>query len=124
MTQRVVEESLTPLVRAGARLLRVEATGEDAWVLRFDRAALEVSLAGRGLDLALGPPEAPDAGAEALDETDPWWTVIGEPLSGAWSATDTEGRRVVLELQLRREDRSPKRIALEPRGARLEARVV
>ena len=124
MLRRNSEEQVEPFVRAGARLLRVEALGPHAWVLRFDRGALEVSVAGRGLALALAPGALPDSDAEILDESDPWWTVIGAPLAGAWSSTDTDGRRVALELQLRRDDENPKRISLEPRGGRLEARVV
>jgi hypothetical protein len=113
---RVVESLLAPLVQSGARLLRVEASGPHALVLRFDRGALEVAVAGRGLELELAPPSLPELEAEVLDETDPWWTVIGEPLTGAWSTTDTEGRRTALELELRRQ--SPKRILLDPRDPR------
>ena len=123
MSHRVVEEQLQSLVSAGARLLRVESHGPHVWVLHFDRSAVEVSVAGGGLELAVAT-ALPELEAESLDEEDPWWTVIGEPLAGAWSVTDTEGRRAALELQLRRDDQKPKRITLEPHGPRLQARAL
>lgn len=124
MSHRVAEEQLAPFVQTAARLLRVEASGPHGCVLRFDRGAVEVRVAGRGLELAVAPAALPELEAEILDETDPWWTVIGEPLRGAWSATDTEGRRIALELQLRAADRNPKHIVLQPRGPHLEAKAI
>jgi hypothetical protein len=122
MQHRVSEAQLEPLVRAGARLLRVEARGPQAWTLWFDRGGIEIALAGRGLEL--GPAAALGGETHSLDEEEPWWAVLGAPLAGAWSSTDTEGRRIALELQLRRDDEGPKRIALEPRAGRMHARVI
>jgi hypothetical protein len=50
--------------------------------------------------------------------------VLGDPLQGAWSVLDTDKRRLVFELQLRRAGENPKIIALEPRGPRIRARAL
>jgi len=110
--QRVPEQRLSEMVSAGTRLLRVESDGSRALCLRFDRGAVRIALEDGGLVLEIGGGAAQSADAEVLDEADPWWTVIGQPLQGAWSQIDTEKRRVVLELQLRRDDESPKIVAV------------
>ncbi|MEX2207770.1 MAG: hypothetical protein WEF50_16215 [Myxococcota bacterium] len=122
MDRRIPEQLLAPLVRSGTRLLHVEANGSRELSLRFDRGAVLVLLVDGGLELGGGRP--PSESAEALDESDPWWTVIGQPLSGAWSVVDTDQRRLVVELQLRLDGESPKIVTLEPRGPRIRARAV
>lgn len=124
MDRRIPEELLAPLVRSGARLLHVEADGPRALSLRFDRGALQVLLVDGGLELELGGGGPLSESAEALDASDPWWTVIGQPLQGAWSLVDTDERRLVVELQLRLDGESPKIVTLEPRGPRIRARAV
>ena len=121
MDRRVPEELLAEFVRAGTRLLRVESHGPRTLSLRFDRGELQVRLEDGGLELELGGPASLDELAESLDETDPWWTVIGEPLQGAWAKRDTDRRRLVLELQLRTDGENPKIVTLEPRGPRIRA---
>ena len=122
--RRVPEELLAAFVRAGTRLLRVESHGARSLRLRFDRGALDVLLADGALELELGGGAPLDDSAESLDEADPWWTVLGEPLAGAWAKRDTDRRRVLLELQLRPDGHSPKIIALEPRGPRIRAHAI
>jgi hypothetical protein len=125
MLHLAAEKQIEPLARESARLLRVEAHGPQKCVLRFDRGALEISVSGHGLEIGVTPHALlPDLDVEVLDEEEPWWTVIGAPLAGAWSSIDTEGRRVKLELQLRRDDQNPKRIALEPREGSLDVRAL
>jgi hypothetical protein len=119
--RRIPEELLADLVRAGTRLLRVEANGPRELSLRFDRGAVQVLLVDGGLELELG---GGSEAAERLDEADPWWTVIGQPLSGAWSVVDTDQRRLAIELQLRLDGESPKIVTLEPRGPRIRARAI
>ena len=124
MDRRIPEELLAELVRAGTRLLRVEANGPRQLSLRFDRGELQILLVDGGLELELGGAGPLSAAAELLDEDDPWWTVLGDPLQGAWSVLDTDQRRLVFELQLRRDGENPKIIALEPRGPRIRARAL
>ncbi len=124
MDRRFPEELLADFVRAGTRLLRVETHGPRTLSLRFDRGVLQVLLEDGGLELELGGPAPLSEGAEPLDETDPWWTVIGEPLSGAWAKLDTDRRRLVVELQLRADGQNPKIVTLEPRGPRIRARAL
>ncbi|MBM4336617.1 MAG: hypothetical protein FJ108_12000 [Deltaproteobacteria bacterium] len=124
MVHRLPEPQLAELVRAASRLLRVESGGPRELWLRFDRGLLSVSLEDGGLALALGggAPLSPEA--EVLDETDPWWTVLGAPVQGAWSLLDADRRRLALELQLRRDDENPKIVVLEPQGARIRTRAL
>ncbi len=124
MNPRIPEELLAELVRSGTRLLHVELHGPRSLSLRFDRGALQILLVDGGLELELGGAGPLSEDAEALDETDPWWTVIGEPLQGAWAIVDTDERRLVVELQLRADDANPKIISLEPRGPRIRARAI
>lgn len=124
MVHRIPEPQLAELVRAGSRLLRVESGGPRELWLRFDRGQLSVSLADGGLALALGGGAPLSLEAEVLDKTDPWWTVLGAPVQGAWSLLDADRRRLALELQLRRDDESPKIVVLEPQGARIRTRAL
>ena len=124
MDRRIPEELLAPLVRTGTRLLRVESNGPRELSLRFDRGEVQILLVDGGLEIELGGGGSPSDAAELLDEADPWWTVLGDPLQGAWSVVDTDGRRLSIELQLRLDDENPKRITLEPRPPRIRARVV
>ena len=124
MDSRIPEELLAPLVRSGTRLLRVESNGPRVLSLRFDRGAAQILLVDGGLEIELGGGGSQSGEAELLDEADPWWTVLGDPLQGAWSVVDTDQRRLVVELQLRLDDENPKIITLEPRGPRIRARAV
>jgi hypothetical protein len=115
MTDSTSLESL-----AGARLLRVESHGARAWSLRFDRAELSLLLEDGALELEVGVSAELAPGAESLDETDPWWTVLGTELRSASAERDAQGRAVRLVL-LFRADSNPKRIAVFARGDRLRA---
>ncbi len=109
---------------AGTRLLHVERHGPRALSLRFDRVELQILVEDGGIELELGGGSPLSQTAEALDETDPWWTLLGQPLMGAWSRLDADQRRLVLELQFRPDDESPKILTLEPHGPRIRARAV
>lgn len=124
MDRRIPEELLAELVRAGTRLLRVGANGPRELSLLFDRGVVRILLVDGALELELGGGGALSEAAELLDEADPWWTVLGDPLQGAWSVLDTEGRRLAIELQLRLDDANPKLVTLEPHGPRIRARAV
>lgn len=122
MSKRIPEEPLAPWVGVGTRLLRVESHGPRALSLRFDRGELQVLLEDHGIALEFGGAAPLSAEAELLDESDPWWTVIGQPLCGASAQFDAEQRRTALELQFRPDGENPKLVIIEPRGARLRAR--
>jgi hypothetical protein len=121
VAERAPEALLSAFVAAQARLLRAESDDPRALSLRFDRGVLRVAVIDGGLELEVGGGEVIGAGAARLDEDDPWWTVIGHPLCGAWSLVDGEGRRTALELQFRPDGENPKILALEGHGLVLRA---
>ncbi|MGH7290768.1 MAG: hypothetical protein ACREJT_06135, partial [Myxococcota bacterium] len=83
MSKRTPEEPLAPWIQAGTRLLRVESRGPRTLSLRFDRGELQVLLEDHGIALEFGGAAPLAEDADLLDESDPWWTVIGQPLAGA-----------------------------------------
>ena len=115
MAARDPEPLLAALVTARTRLLRVESDDPRALSLRFDRGVLRASLVDGALELELAGGAGRAEDAVILDQDDPWWTVIGQPLCGAWS------RRDALELQLRADGENPKILVVEPRGPALRA---
>jgi len=118
------EPLLAALVSTRTRLLRVESDDPRALSLRFDRGVLRASLVDGALELELASGAALAEDAAILDEDDPWWTVLGQPLCGAWSRRDGDGRRGALELQLRPDGENPKIVVVEPRGPALRALAV
>ena len=121
MAARETEPLLAALVAGRAHLLRVESDDPRALSLRFDRGVLRAALVDGALELELGGATPLGEYAAILDEDDPWWTVIGQPLVGAWSRRDAEGRREALELQLRPDAENPKIVVLEGHGLLLRA---
>jgi hypothetical protein len=121
MAAREAEPLLEAFVVAAARLLRVESDDPRALSLRFDRGVLRLAVVDGALELELGGATGVGEDAAILDEDDPWWTVIGHPLCGAWSRRDGEGRREALELQLRPDGENPKIVVLEGHGLLLRA---
>jgi len=115
------EPLLAALVSGHARLLRVESDDPRALALRFDRGVLRTSLVDGALELEVAGGVALAEDAVILDEDDPWWTVLGQPLWGAWSLRGGDGRRSALELQLRPDGENPKIVVVEPRGPALRA---
>jgi hypothetical protein len=124
VTRRLPEPVLADMLKAGTRLLHVERHGPRALSLRFDRGELQVLVEDGGIELELGGAGPLSQTAEPQDEADPWWTILGEPLQGAWSQVDTDQRRLVVELQFRLDDENPKIVTLEPHGPRLRARAI
>ena len=121
MAERAPEPLLSAFVAAHARLLRVESDDPRALSLLFDRGVLRAAVVDGALELELGGGRRARRRRALLDEDDPWWTVIGQPLCGAWSRHDGEGRRTALELQLRPDGENPKIVALEGHGLVLRA---
>jgi hypothetical protein len=121
MATREPEPLLEAFVVGAARLLRVESDDPRALSLRFDRGVLRAALVDGALELELGGGTALAEDAAILDEDDPWWTVLGHPLCGAWSRRDGDGHREALELQLRPDGENPKIVVLEAHGLLLRA---
>lgn len=122
MTERVPEPVLADMLLAGTRLLHVEGHGPRSLSLRFDRGQLQILIEDGGIELELGGGAPLSQTADVFDETEPWWTVIGQPLIGAWSQVDTDQRRLVVELQFRPDDENPKILTIEPHGPRIRVR--
>src|SRR5262245_66634631 len=98
MASRAPEPLLSGFVGATARLMGVESEEPRSLSLRFDRGVLRAALVDGALELELGGDGTLSAEAANLDEDDPWWTVLGQPLCGAWSRAGGDGRREALEL--------------------------
>jgi hypothetical protein len=122
-------------VEARGRLLRVEADRAGArprtLALTFDVGRIVVSSAGDSLATAHAKERAELPGKLAtLDEEDPWWRVLGQPLTAAWpgdadattGARSTEAIRV-LKLRFREETENPRVIVLEAEESDLRVRL-
>jgi hypothetical protein len=120
------ETVLARLVERGARLLRVErGQGPPAspprlrLVFEVGAVVLEPDAAGEALRAREEP--QPGAGGDAVvaDEDDPWWTLLGHPLTRV--ATRDEGALLV---QFRPDDASPKILVLAPGPGAVRVRTV
>jgi hypothetical protein len=116
--------SLRMLIELGAVLLRAEAEPESAsdfrrctsLLLTFDRGKLLLEPEEDGLALSFEEADfSGPMGLEPLDEEEPWWALIGQPLMRSWDV-EQEGRRVGLDLQLRPDDENPKVVSIRADG--------
>lgn len=118
-------ELLERTALARGRLLRIErfrntASRQTGLALTFDvgRVTLEPE-AGGGLVIAdAGSREDLPPGLEALDEEEPWWRVLGNPLTQVRPGVEGE-----LQLRFREAPDSPRTISIIGRGAGLAARL-
>jgi len=130
--------ALDPVVRAAearAKLLRAERLpGSDdgspqrgrAFVLTFDVGRILVAAASNGVGLDTRPVDSRDGlpvGLEPVDEEEPWWRLLGAPLTEAWpgaagaSAVSTAGAAPdELRLQFRESDENPRVVSLRLSG--------
>ena len=109
---------LGEMVESRPRLLRARILpGRGGYVaevlLTFERAHLAVSAATSGLRLQthLEPEARPDDWLDVAQQ-DPWWTVMGAPLTEMWAERDEAGALQSLDLQLREAEDNPKVICL------------
>jgi len=122
-------------VDARGRLLRVEAdrTGltPRQLVLTFDVGRVLLRPTDDGLSAAIVEErEALPPGVESIDEEEPWWRVLGQPLTAAWpgGSDETEGARgsgplLVLKLRFREESENPRIVSLESAGSAIRVAV-
>jgi len=121
-------EILERAADARGRLLRVEAdrAGSTAGqlVLTFDIGRIGITPSDDGLVIRhfADPGELP-AGLGLLDEEDPWWRLLGNPITAAWPGGVEEGlgaqglgSLMVLKLRFREESESPRVVRLEAAG--------
>jgi hypothetical protein len=112
------ESILEELIREEPRLLRAEvapaepggsAAGYRGILLTFDVARLVVAIDAEKSTLRVtagSEVELDEVDIEAVDEEEPWWTLMGHELARARRGPD------VLELQFRADDQSPKLLTL------------
>jgi len=118
------QEILDRVAEAGGKLLRVTrdpiaggAGTSQRVVLTFDVGALALSSAGRGLEgLAV---ESGDAARLDAGEEEPWWAVIGHPLTRVQAQAGG-----ALLVQFRADEASPRVFLLEPIGGAVGIRAV
>ena len=112
---------LSRVVERSGRLLRVThdvgGTALDTLAFTFDVGTIRLEAAEGALTASGHAPGEAEAGSNA-DEEDPWWTVLGNPLT---RVQEHEGG---LLLQFREDAHSPKIVLLVPAGGGLSVRVV
>jgi hypothetical protein len=116
-------------VAARGRLLRVEADRSGATprqlALTFDVGRILVRPSADGLSVTqVGESGALPGTLEPLDEEEPWWRLLGQPLTAAWQGTTGEaagaqgvGFSSVLKLRFREQTENPRIVVLEAAGA-------
>jgi hypothetical protein len=115
-------------VEARGRILRAEADYTDAapgmLLLTFDVGRIAIRPHDDGLLIEpLEAGDAPPAGLESLDEHEPWWRLLGHPITAAWSGGVEEGvgarglrSLMVLKLRFREESDHPRIVRLDAAG--------
>jgi len=117
---------------ARGRILRVEADRVDALprilALTFDIGRIVVRPRGEVLEIEpVAEREALPAGLLPLDEEDPWWRVLGQPVTAAWpvdgggetGAVRTASALRALKLRFREPDQNPRIVAIAVAGPAL-----
>ncbi len=103
--------------RAGERL--------GALVLTFDVGRVLVVSSEEGLVIEhISDPAGMPDGLAVLDDEEPWWRLLGQPLTAAWPGGVEEGvgarglgSLMVLKLRFREESENPRVVQLEATGA-------
>jgi hypothetical protein len=122
-------ERLERVAEAGGRLLKAERlnTVSDrlagSFLLTFDVGRLLVEVmpeAGKIRTVAIEGVEDIPSGAEDASEDDPWWRVIGFPLTRV-AAGDIGAQG--LSIQFRADNENPKIITVRPSGSEVQVSV-
>ena len=113
---------------ARGKILRAEADRAGASVgmlaLTFDVGRIIVTPSESGLEIEqLADPTAMPPGLGVLDEEEPWWRLLGSPITAAWPGGVDEGvgarglgSLMVLKMRFREESESPRVVQLEATG--------
>ena len=109
---------------AKARLLRVarfraESAGATGLLLTFDVGLIAIEpLAADDAALAVSHPEeeeSPPQNLDPLDEEEPWWRLLGSPLTAVWPGTDGPPLREI-GLRFREPEDAARVVTLVTRG--------
>jgi len=127
-----MQEGLAILERAAearGKILRAEGDRAGASVgllmLTLDVGRIVIAPGDEGLEVAAidAAGEVPD-GLGTLDEEEPWWRLLGQPLTAAWPGGVEEGvgasglgSLMVLKLRFREENENPRVLRLEATGS-------
>ncbi len=121
-------EILERAAEARGKILRAEADRAGltvgALALTFDVGRVLMTSADDGIQIAsVGEREALPGDLAGLEEEEPWWRLLGQPLSAAWPGGVEEGvgarglgSLMVLKLRFREEDDNPRIVLLESTG--------
>ena len=113
---------------ARGQILRAEADrrgpGAGVLVLTFDVGRILVRPGEEGLEIEhVENHERLPGGLETLDEEEPWWRLLGQPITAAWPGGVEEGvgapglgSLMVLKLRFRDETDNPRVVQLEATG--------
>lgn len=129
-----LEDLLGRVAGASGRLLRVErepalagaAPGASATLrLTFDVGRLELrSAPGEELSVEVLEAGIPrHSGLIPADEDEPWWRLLGTPLTRVMEGDPVRLPRAFLRLQFRRDEETPRLVALSVEGGWLMARL-
>ena len=136
MSMQTGLELLERAATARAKILRVEADRAGAiagrLVLTFDvgRILLSPSEEGLAIEHVEDAAALPD-GLGGLEEEEPWWRLLGQPLTAAWPGGVEEGvgarglgSLMVLKLRFREEEENPRVVQIEATGNAIRVTVV
>jgi hypothetical protein len=115
---------------ARGRILRVEADRLDALprilALTFDIGRIVVRPAeGEVRAELIADREILPPGLLPLDEEDPWWRVLGQPITAVWPVEDdgvaavAQGKIHALKLRFRESDQNPRIVGITAAGPAL-----
>jgi hypothetical protein len=123
-------ERLQRAAETRARLLKAERLGSEmggavpGLLLTFEEGRLLIQIETASGEVHSVLLESRDGLAEELfdaGEAEPWWRVMGNPLTRVWPGNDQRGNAQGLRLQFRDDDDSPKVVALVPDGNAVRA---
>ena len=121
-------EVLERAAQARGKILRAEGdrTGTTLGVLAltFDVGRVVLTPGDEGVEVrAVEAREELPQDVGALDEEEPWWRLIGQPITAAWPGGVEEGvgarglgSLMVLKLRFREENENPRVVRLEATG--------
>ena len=111
---------------AKGRILRIEADRLTALprilALTFDIGRVVLRSAEDALSVeAVSEREALPAGLVTLDEEDPWWRVLGQPITSVWPMPENDAHRAcrAVKLRFREADQNPRIVGVAVAGPAL-----